>query len=85
MEPRTQHALELAAAIVRQTILLAAGWGFLVAVFANNPLIVPDSLAVLLFSKPTETTWIVTLLATILSVATTTYGFIKSLWECISR
>ena len=77
MEPRTRHALELAAAVVCQTILLAAWWGFMGAVFACNPLIFSDYFADLMFSKPTEKTWVVTLLATILSVATTTYGCIK--------
>ena len=77
MEPRARHALELAAAVVCQTILLAAWWGFMGAVFADNPLLFPDHFAVLMFSRPTETTWIVTLLATSVSVATTTYGFIK--------
>lgn len=72
MEPRTLHILELIAAIAGQTVLLAAAWGFLGAVFVYDPLIVPDFLANLIFRKPTETTWIVTLLATLLSVATTT-------------
>ena len=85
MQPRTLHTLELTGAIVGQTVLLVAGWGFLGAVFVANPLIVPDSLAILMSSKPTETTWIVTLLATILSVATTTYAFVTCLWEYISR
>ena len=76
MEPRILHTLELTGAVVGQTVLLAAGWGFLGAVFASNPLSVSDSLALLMFSKPTETTWVITLLATILSVATTTYVFI---------
>ncbi|KAI9568244.1 hypothetical protein HD554DRAFT_786507 [Boletus coccyginus] len=72
MEPRTLHILELTAATVGQTILLAAAWGFFGAVFDHDPLVVPDSLATLIFRKPTETTWIVTLLATLLSIATTT-------------
>ena len=77
MEPRTLHALELTGAIIGQTVLLAAAWGFLGAVFAADPLIVSDSLANLIHSKPTETTWIVTLVATMLSVATTRYAFIE--------
>ena len=81
MQPRTLHTLELTGAIVGQTVLLAIGWGFLGAVFASDPLSVSDSLALLMFSKPTETTWIITLLATILSVATTTYGFIIFFWS----
>jgi hypothetical protein len=72
MGRRILHALELAGAIVGQTVLLAAGWGFLGAVLTKDPLTVPDYLAVLMNSKPTWTTWIVTILATILSVATTT-------------
>ena len=81
MEPRTLHTLELTAAIVGQTVLLAAGWCFLGVVFAHDPLIVSDDLADLMFLKPTETTWIITLVATILSVATTTCGFINFLRE----
>ncbi|KAF8557447.1 hypothetical protein OG21DRAFT_315030 [Imleria badia] len=73
MEPRTLHALELTWAIVGQTVFLAAAWGFLGAVFASDPLTVSDFLANLIHSKPTETTWIVTLVATALSVATTTF------------
>ena len=63
MEPRTLHALELTGAIVGQTVLLVAAWSFLSAVFAADPLTVSDSLANLIHSKPTETTWIVTLVA----------------------
>ncbi|KAI9568243.1 hypothetical protein HD554DRAFT_2101097 [Boletus coccyginus] len=72
MEPRTLHILELTAATAGQTVLLAAAWGLLGAVFVYDPLVVPDFLATLIFRKPTETTWIVTLLATLLAVATTT-------------
>ncbi|KAF8557445.1 hypothetical protein OG21DRAFT_1482311 [Imleria badia] len=64
MEPRTLHALELTGAIVGQTVLLAAAWGFLGAVCASDPLTVSDFLANLIHSRPTETTWIVTLVAT---------------------
>ncbi|KAI9568246.1 hypothetical protein HD554DRAFT_2172658 [Boletus coccyginus] len=77
MEPRTLHILELTAATVCQTILLVAAWSFFGAVFACDPLVVPDSLATLIFGKPTETTWIVTLVATLLSIATTTYDFMQ--------
>ncbi|KAG8213419.1 hypothetical protein J3R82DRAFT_11921 [Butyriboletus roseoflavus] len=73
MEIRTLHTLELTAAVAGQTILLAAGWGFLGVVFASNPLTVPDYFAVLMNSRPTETTWITTLVATGLSVATNTF------------
>jgi len=79
MEPRTLHILELTAATIGQTVLLAAAWGFFGAVFDHDPLIVPDSLATLIFRNPTETTWIVTLMATLLSIATTTYDFVKVL------
>ena len=75
MQLRTRHTLELIAAIAGQTLLLVAGWGFLGAVFASNPPTVPDYLAGLMYSKPTVTTWITTLVATILSIATNTYGF----------
>ena len=75
MKTRTLHILELATAIIGQTILLAAAWGFLGAVFIDDPLYVPDSFANLMFSRPIETTWVVTLVATVVSVATTTYGF----------
>lgn len=83
MKPRTLHTLELTAAVVGQTLLLAAGWGFLGAVFVYDPLIVPDSLAVLMLSKSTAK--IVTLIATVLSIATTTYGFVRSSWDYPSR
>ncbi|KAI9568245.1 hypothetical protein HD554DRAFT_786849 [Boletus coccyginus] len=72
MEPRTFHILELSAATVCQTILLVAAWGFFGAVFDQDPLIVSDSLATLIFRRPTETTWIVALVATLLSIVTTT-------------
>lgn len=81
MEPRTLHILELTAATLGQTILLAAAWGFFGAVFDHDPLVVPDSLATLIFRKPTETTWIVTLVATLLSIATTTYDFVRVVWK----
>jgi hypothetical protein len=85
MEPRTRHTLELTAAVVGQTVFLVAGWGFLVAVITKGFLIVPDYLAFLMNSMPTVTTWILTLLATILSVMTTTYGLIIFLREYHSR
>lgn len=72
MQPRTLHALELGVAILGQTFLLSAGWGFLGAVSLNGPLTVSDSLAVLMSSNQAEITWVVTLLATILSVLNTT-------------
>ncbi|KAF8440555.1 hypothetical protein L210DRAFT_3669836 [Boletus edulis BED1] len=77
MESRTLHALEFTVAIIGQTLLLAAGWGFLGTVFVQNPLTAPDRLADFIYSKPTVTTWIVTLVATVVSVATATYGLIE--------
>ncbi|KAG6380455.1 hypothetical protein JVT61DRAFT_8596 [Boletus reticuloceps] len=73
MEPRTLHALEFTVAIIGQTLLLAAGWGFLGTVFVRNPLIASDPFSDFINSKPTVTTWIVTLVATVVSVATTTF------------
>ena len=81
MRVRVLHILELTTAVVCQTLLLAAGWGFFGAVFVNNPLIVPDYLAVFMHSRPTETTWITTLVATVLSIATSAYGFNLVVWE----
>ena len=71
--------LELTGAIVGQTVLLVAAWSFLGAILAADPLTVSDSLANFIHSKPTETTWIVTLrlLATAFSVVTTKYAFIE--------
>ncbi|KAF8452876.1 hypothetical protein L210DRAFT_3639318 [Boletus edulis BED1] len=72
MDPRSLHALEFTVAIIGQTLLLAAGWGFLGIVFLQNPLIAPDPVSDFVNSKPTVTTWVVTLVATVMSVATTT-------------
>ena len=75
MKTQTLHILKFVTAIIGQTILLAAAWGFLSAVFIDNPLYVPDSFANLMFSRLIETTWVVTPVATVVSVATTTYSF----------
>ncbi|KAF8127037.1 hypothetical protein EV363DRAFT_1173348 [Boletus edulis] len=84
MESRTLHALEFTVAIIGQTLLLAAGWGFLGTVFVQNPLTAPDRLADFIYSKPTVTTWIVTLVATVVSVATATYALRHRMHKSIS-
>ncbi|KAF8443183.1 hypothetical protein L210DRAFT_3644048 [Boletus edulis BED1] len=65
------HLFLLATAGAGQTILVAFTWGFFVAVLLSEPLTVPYSLALLMYENPSETTLIVTLIGTVLSVATT--------------
>ncbi|KAF8125756.1 hypothetical protein EV363DRAFT_1530794 [Boletus edulis] len=65
------HLFLLATAGAGQTILVAFTWGFFVAVLLIEPLTVPYSLALLMYENPSETTLIVTLIGTVLSVATT--------------
>lgn len=77
MDRRTLHTLELGAAIAGQTVLLGIAWGFLGVVFYDDPLVVSDYLANLMNSRPTEMTWIATLIATIFSVTMTTWVFIQ--------
>ena len=67
MDRRTLHTLELGAAIAGQTVLLGIAWGFLGVVFYDDPLVVSDYLANLMNSRPTEMTWIATLITTIFS------------------
>ena len=85
MDRRTLHTLELGAAIAGQTVLLGIAWGFLGVVFYDDPLVVSDYLANLMNSRPTETTWIATLIATIFSVTMTTWVFIQAVREYSSR
>lgn len=71
------HLLKLAAAAVGQTLLLAFAWGFLGAVLLRRSLPLPYLLAHIMVDYPSETTMVVTLLGTVLSVATTLCPFLR--------
>ena len=77
MGRRIPHPWKFTVAIVGQTVLLFAGWGFLVLVLIKDPLTVPDYLARLMDWMQTKKAFIVTLLATILSTLSTRYALIK--------
>lgn len=68
----------LAIAGVGQALLLTFAWGFLGAVLLSEPLTLPYSVANYMYLRPSETTLVVTLIGTVLSVATTSYVPVSS-------
>lgn len=73
------HFIILAAAGVGQTLLLAFAWGFLGAVLLREALTLPYPAARIIYFYPTETTLVVTVIGTVLSVATTSYVYFSNL------
>ncbi|KAF9218292.1 hypothetical protein BS17DRAFT_148534 [Gyrodon lividus] len=69
MIPRPNYRVLVIVGFV-QTMVLAIAWAFFGAVRASNPLYLPDHAAHWVHRNPTETTLIVTITATVLSVAT---------------
>ncbi|KAF8548269.1 hypothetical protein OG21DRAFT_781446 [Imleria badia] len=71
MQIEIYHLFLLVIAGVGQALLLAFAWGFLGAVLLEEPLTLPYSVANYMYLRPSETTLVVTLIGTVLSLATT--------------
>lgn len=73
------HLLKLIGAGVGQTLLFVFAWGFYGAVWLRDPLPVSYKVAHLMVDYPSETTLVVTLVGTVLSVLTTSYAHFSGL------
>ncbi|KIJ61777.1 hypothetical protein HYDPIDRAFT_31105 [Hydnomerulius pinastri MD-312] len=70
MKPVHWHSTKLLLAGLAQAIILAFAWGFLGAVLLREPLTLSDSVSRFMHLEPTESTLVVTLISTVLALAT---------------
>ena len=66
---------DLLAIAVTQLSILNAAWAFYIVVSIKNPLPLPDTTAMWVYQNPTETTVVVTVIATIVSSMTLRYTY----------
>lgn len=66
LEPR-QDLLGIA---ITQSLILIVAWAFYIVVRINNALALPDAVAIWVYRNPTETTLVVTIVATVASSMT---------------